>query len=87
MRAAWALSVKWVVGAGRRGGIVYPLVYGYVANVHMGDAVVALVCFVPLVLFYVWAVRYEADPREHGLCSARRWLGGDATTSAGGDDR
>ena len=83
MRAAWALSVKWVVGAGRRGGIVY----GYVANVQMGDAVVALVFFVPLVLFYVWAVRYEADPREHGLGSARRWLGGDATTSAGGDDR
>jgi len=76
----------FIGGISTSGGIVYPLVYGYIPNIHMGYAVVALVFFVPFMLFYVWAMRYEEDPREHGVGSARRWLGGDEPAPTGGDD-
>ncbi|MFB6195434.1 MAG: MFS transporter, partial [Haloplanus sp.] len=74
-------------GVSTSGGIVYPLVYGYVPNIHTGYAVVALAVFVPFMLVYVWAMRHEDDPRDHGIGSARRWLGGgDTPAAAGGDD-
>lgn len=75
----------FIGGVSTSGGIVYPLVYGYVPNIHTGYAVVAVVFFVPIMLFYVRAMRHEDDPREHGIGSARRWLGGDSSV-AGGDD-
>jgi len=73
-------------GISTSGGIVYPLVYGYVPDIHMGYAVVALVFFLPSMLFYVWAMRYEEDPHEHGVGSARRWPGGEEPAPTGGDD-
>ena len=77
----------FIGGISTSGGIVYPLVYGYVPNIHMGYAIVALAFFVPFMLFYVWAMRYEDDPREHGIGSERRWLGTDGSVPAeGGDD-
>jgi NNP family nitrate/nitrite transporter-like MFS transporter len=76
----------FIGGVSTSGGIVYPLVYGYVPNIHVGYAVVAVVFFVPFMLFYVWAMRYEEDPREHGFGAAGRWLGDDGATPAGGDD-
>jgi NNP family nitrate/nitrite transporter-like MFS transporter len=76
----------FIGGISTSGGIVYPLVYGYVPNIHAGYAVVAVVFFVPFMLFYFWAMRHEDDPREHGIGSARRWLGDDAPAAAGGDD-
>nr|WP_255457497.1 MFS transporter [Halorussus sp. JP-T4] len=78
----------FIGGVSTSGGIVYPLVYGYVPNIHLGYAVVAAVFFVPFVLFYVWAMRHEDDPRERGIGSARRWLSddGQSATVPGGDD-
>ncbi|SDZ93989.1 MFS transporter, NNP family, nitrate/nitrite transporter [Haloplanus vescus] len=76
----------FIGGVSTSGGIVYPLVYGYVPNIHTGYAVVALVVFVPIMCFYVWAMRYEETPRDHGFGSARRWLGSETTASPGGDD-
>ncbi|QZP37169.1 MFS transporter [Halobaculum magnesiiphilum] len=79
----------FVGGVSTSGGIVYPLVYGYVPNIHAGYAVVAVVFFVPIMAFYVWAMRHDDDPRDHGIGSARRWLGdrdGDGVAAAGGDD-
>ncbi|RBI58471.1 MFS transporter [halophilic archaeon] len=78
----------FIGGVSTSGGIVYPLVYGYVPNIHMGYAVVALVFFVPFILFYVRVMRYEDDPRDHGIGSARRWLDDDRspTPPLGGDD-
>ena len=35
----------------------------------MGYLNVALTMFVPIVLFYFWAARYERHPEEHGLMS------------------
>jgi NNP family nitrate/nitrite transporter-like MFS transporter len=39
-------------------------------------------------LFFAWAMKHEDDPREHGLGSSERWLGGDdaGPAAAGGDD-
>ena len=31
----------------------------------MGYLTVALVMFVPIVVFYFWAARYERNPEEH----------------------
>jgi len=78
----------FIGGISTSGGIVYPLVFGqWVPNIHMGYAVVAIGFFVPFMLFYVWAMRYEDDPREYGIGSARRWLGADDPSVApGGDD-
>ncbi|WP_435179129.1 MFS transporter [Halorussus sp. AFM4] len=78
----------FIGGVSTSGGIVYPLVYGYVPNIHTGYAVVAAVFFVPFVLFFVWAMRREGDPREHGIGSASRWLSddGQSPSPAGGDD-
>jgi NNP family nitrate/nitrite transporter-like MFS transporter len=33
----------------------------------MGYLYVALYMFVPFVLFYFWAARYERHPEEHGI--------------------
>lgn len=80
-------AAGFIGGVSTSGGIVYPLVYGFVPNIHTGFAVVAVVFFVPIALFYVWAMAHDGDLREYGLGSARRWLGSDGPTAApGGDD-
>ena len=33
----------------------------------MGYLYVALYIFVPIILFYFWAARYERHPEEHGI--------------------
>ncbi|GAA0197322.1 MFS transporter [Haladaptatus pallidirubidus] len=78
----------FIGGISTSGGIVYPLVFGYMPNIHLGYVTVALVFFVPFILFYVWAMRYKGDPREHGIGSAHRWLSDDSkpTPPLGGDD-
>lgn len=69
------IASGFIGGISTSGGIVYPLVYGYMPNIHGGYAIVAIVFFVPFMLFYVWAMRHEDDPREHGIGSAHQWLG------------
>lgn len=39
------------------GGIVYPLVYGLMPNIHYGYAVVSVTMFVPFMLIFIWAFR------------------------------
>jgi NNP family nitrate/nitrite transporter-like MFS transporter len=39
------------------GGIIYPLIYGKVPNIHMGYAVVALTMFVPFTIFFAIVFR------------------------------
>lgn len=48
-------------------GIVYPLVFANGSNIYTGYSYVALCMFLPFVLFYFWAARYERHPEEHGL--------------------
>ncbi|WP_439027496.1 MFS transporter [Haloarchaeobius sp. DT45] len=79
----------FIGGVSTSGGIVYPLVFGYVPNIHMGYAVVALVFFVPIVLFYVWAMRSGSGIDAHGIGTRDRWLdegSGSTTAAPGGDD-
>ncbi|MFB6143230.1 MAG: MFS transporter [Halorientalis sp.] len=75
----------FIGGISTTGGIVYPLVYGSLPSIHAGYAVVAAVFFLPFIAFFVWAMRYDDDPRDHGVGSATRWLGG-TDAPAGGDD-
>jgi len=63
------VAAGFIGGVSTAGGIVYPLIYAGSANIHMGYLYVALYMFVPFVLFYFWAARYERHPEEHGLFS------------------
>ncbi|WP_267640796.1 MFS transporter [Haloarchaeobius amylolyticus] len=79
----------FIGGISTSGGIVYPLVFGFVPNIHMGYAAVALVFFVPIVLFYLWAMRSGSGVEAHGIGTRERWLddgAGSATAAPGGDD-
>ncbi|MGA7789881.1 MAG: MFS transporter [Xanthobacteraceae bacterium] len=64
------IAAGFIGGVSTAGGIVYPLIFAGSANIHMGYLYVALYMFVPFVLFYFWAARYERHPEEHGLFGA-----------------
>lgn len=70
------LAAGFIGGVSTAGGIVYPLIYGFSVNIHMGYAYVALAIFIPFILFYLWAMHYQVHPEEHGIGSKQFWLGG-----------
>ena len=61
------LATGFIGGISTTGGIVYPLIYGFADNIHFGYLYVALAMFIPFILFYVWAMRHEKEPAEHGI--------------------
>jgi MFS transporter, NNP family, nitrate/nitrite transporter len=61
------IAAGFIGGVSTAGGIIYPLIFGGSANIHMGYLYVAIYMFVPFVVFYFWAARYERHPEEHGL--------------------
>jgi NNP family nitrate/nitrite transporter-like MFS transporter len=63
-------AAGFIGGVSTAAGIVYPLVFAGGANIHLGYSLVALYMFLPFVLFYFWAARYERHPEEHGILSA-----------------
>ncbi len=60
-------AAGFIGGVSTAAAIVYPLVFSNGENLHIGYAYVALYMFLPFVLFYFWAARYERHPEEHGL--------------------
>ncbi|MFB6108700.1 MAG: MFS transporter [Haloplanus sp.] len=78
-------AAGFIGGVSTAGGIVYPLIYGGVPNVHLGYAVVGLCIFLPFVAFYVWAMRREGSLASDGIGTRDRWLGA-GDSAAGGDD-
>ena len=75
----------FVGGVSTAGGIVYPIIYGGVPNIHTGYAVVAVCLFVPIILFVVWVMSRGGGLGDRGVGSRERWLGGE-TAVPGGDD-
>ena len=63
------VAAGFIGGVSTAAAIAYPLVFSNSANLHIGYAHVALYLFLPFVLFYFWAARYERHPEEHGLLS------------------
>ncbi len=63
-------AAGFIGGVSTAGGIVYPLIFSHAGNLHLGYLYVSLFLFVPFVLFYFWAARYERHPEEHGLMIA-----------------
>ena len=61
------LAAGFIGGLSTAGGIVYPLVFASLPSIHEGYLRVALLMFVPFVLFYFWAARHERHPEEHGV--------------------
>ncbi len=70
------IATGFIGGLSTAGGIVYPLVFGFAKNIHMGYAYVAILFFIPFIAFFVWAMRYEIHPEEHGIGSKAYWLEG-----------
>jgi NNP family nitrate/nitrite transporter-like MFS transporter len=50
--------------------------------------VVAVVCFLPIIAFFAWAMQYDESLSAHGIGSRERWLGERDSPAAapGGDD-
>jgi NNP family nitrate/nitrite transporter-like MFS transporter len=61
------VAAGFIGGVSTAAGIVYPLVFAGGSNIHTGYIYVALYMFLPFLLFYFWAARYERRPEEHGL--------------------
>jgi NNP family nitrate/nitrite transporter-like MFS transporter len=61
------LAAGFIGGLSTAGGIVYPLIFAGQSSIHDGYLRVAIFIFVPSVLFYFWAARYERHPEEHGV--------------------
>lgn len=62
-------AAGFIGGVSTAAGIVYPLIFAGGTNIHLGYSLVALYMFLPFVLFYFWAARYERHPEEHGILS------------------
>jgi len=60
-------AAGFIGGVSTAAGIVYPLIFSGGANIHMRYLYVALYLFLPFILFYFCAARYERRPQEHGL--------------------
>ena len=60
-------AAGFIGGLSTAGGIVYPLIFAAQPSIHGGYLRVALVLFIPFVLFYFWAARHERHPEEHGV--------------------
>ena len=61
------LAAGFIGGLSTAGGIVYPLIFAGQPSIHEGYLRVAMLMFVPFVLFYFWAARHERHPEEHGV--------------------
>ena len=74
-------AAGFIGGVSCIGGIIYPLIYGNVATsfgiggIHLGYAIVALVLFIPFILYFVWAMHWDIHPEGHGIGSKEKWLG------------
>jgi len=60
-------AAGFIGGVSTAAAIAYPLVFSDCPNLHIGYFYVALYMFLPFVVFYFWAARYERHPEEHGL--------------------
>ena len=60
-------AAGFIGGVSTAAAIVFPLIFAASTNMHVGYFMVTLYMFVPFVLFYFWAARYERHPEEHGI--------------------
>lgn len=60
-------AAGFIGGVSTSAAIAYPLIFAGGSNLHAGYAHVAVLLFLPFVLFYFWAARHERHPEEHGL--------------------
>jgi len=63
-------AAGFIGGVSTAAAIAYPLIFSNGPNLHIGYSDVALYMFLPFVIFYFWAARYERHPEEHGLLTS-----------------
>lgn len=69
------IATGFIGGVSTTGGIIYPLVFGKVENIHDGYAAVALYIFVPFILFFIFAFGWfrKRVTGDEGLGSKQMW--------------
>ncbi|OLS21895.1 MAG: hypothetical protein HeimC2_31870 [Candidatus Heimdallarchaeota archaeon LC_2] len=79
-------ATGFIGGVSTSFGIIYPFIFGatVLANLHVGYAIAAIIVFLPIMLFFVWAMRYDDHPEEHGIGSKEYWLHDEIGTTATG---
>ncbi|MEZ5826871.1 MAG: MFS transporter [Hyphomicrobiales bacterium] len=60
-------AAGFIGGVSTAAAIVFPLIFASSTNLHVGYFAVTLYMFVPFIVFYFWAARYERHPEEHGI--------------------
>lgn len=68
-------ATGFIGGVSCLGGVIYPLIYGFSENIHMGYVYVAIIMFIPFMLFYLWAMHWDVAPEDHGIGAKEKWLG------------
>ncbi len=51
------IATGFIGGIATIGGVIYPLIYGSVSNIHIGYALVAITMFIPFMLLFILAFR------------------------------
>ncbi|MEE9583850.1 MAG: MFS transporter [Candidatus Brocadiales bacterium] len=70
-------ATGFIGGVSCAGGVIYPLIYGFSDNIHMGYAYVAVFMFIPFMIYIAWAMHWDVHPEDHGMGSKQGWLGHD----------
>ncbi|MBE9504768.1 MAG: MFS transporter [Proteobacteria bacterium] len=68
-------ATGFIGGISCTGGIIYPLVFSNMENIHMGYAVVGVLMFIPFMIFIAWAMHWDQHPEDKGIRSKESWLG------------
>ena len=69
------IATGFIGGVSTTGGIIYPLVFGKVENIHDGYAAVALWIFIPFILFFIFAFGWfrKRITGDEGIGSKKMW--------------
>ena len=84
------IATGFIGGVSTTGGIIYPIVFGKVENIHDGYGAVSLFFFLPFILFFIFAFgRFRTHiTGDEGLGSKESWgivEEGEAVPSVHGD--
>jgi NNP family nitrate/nitrite transporter-like MFS transporter len=72
-------ATGFIGGVSTAFAIVFPLIFAWdlLPSPHWGYVFLALILFVPFILIFIIAFKYDEHPEEHGIGSKEYWVGAD----------